>query len=792
MRINRRAYTSIIISILALSTIVCAYANTDPDMAKRSITLKKQKVESFPLGQVRLTPGPWFDEQERNRRYLHNLDLDRLLYTFRKNAGFPAPSEPFKGWEAPDTEVRGHFIGHYLSACAMMYASAGDKVLKEKADAMVAEMARCQKKLGCGYLSAFPESFWDRLETMTNVPWAIYYTIHKIMAGLLDMYTLCGNERALDVLEGMASYFGNRVDKLPESQWDKVLTVEFGGMSEVLHNLYAVTGKPEHLELANKFDQPAFLGPLALEHDSLSHIHGNTQIPKVIGAARRYEVTGDERYRTISTYFWDRIAKTRTYITGGSTLWEHWPEPNSMALTLDGINHETCKTHNMLKLTRHLFEWTADPGYADFYERGLLNGIIGTQGAEPGELSYYIAMGTGYPRTFGAPEESFWCCYGTGIESFSKLGDSIYFHDKDSLYVNLLVPSTVEWADKGVRLEQKTQFPTEDTTSLAIRTAQPSRFALMIRIPYWATNGVELRINGKLKKTDAKPSSYLRIKREWEDGDTIDLHLPMSLHLHPIQDDDTLMAVMYGPLVMAGVVGKLEPGESQVHASHDGIFGFQISPPVSYFTGDPAKPESWIHGIPGKPLTFKTAGQRTDIEFIPFNQVTNERYGIYWPVVREGVEASRRLELSAQRRDRQIDCVFPHNAKSEKEHNQQGEKTESGLVTFLSKSYRHAQPGGWFSWDLKAVPDAPMSLLCTYWGSDAGRTFDILVDGTVIATQEFKAESPGAFVDVEYSIPAALTSGKNIMTVSFKPHGDSWAGGIFYCASLKAAEGKPD
>ncbi|MHB1001174.1 MAG: beta-L-arabinofuranosidase domain-containing protein [Armatimonadota bacterium] len=782
---NNRIRISIILAILAASAIACTYSEANIDTSKRSITLSKQKVEPFPLNQVRLTSGRWADEQEKMRKYLHSLDLDRLLYTFRRNAGLPSPGEPFKGWEAPEMEVRGHFIGHYLSACAMMYSATGDEALKAKADAMVAEMARCQEKLGGGYLSAFPESFWDRLESMTNVPWAIYYTIHKIMAGLYDMYTICGNEQALDVLEGMASYFDKRISKLPGSQWDKVLTVEFGGMSDVLHNLYSVTGKPEHLELANKFDQPAFLGPLALEHDNLALIHGNTQIPKIIGAARRYEVTGDERYRTIASYFWDRIVNTRTYITGGSTLWECWPEANYMAHTLDGINHETCKTHNMLKLTRHLFEWTADPEYADFYERGLLNGIIGTQGPEPGELSYYIAMGTGYPRTYGTPDESFWCCYGTGIESFSKLGDSIYFHDKDSLYVNLFVPSTVDWTKKGIKLEQKTQFPTADSTSFIINADKPSKFTLKVRVPYWAKDGIELRINGKIEKTDAKPSSYLKIKREWSDGDRVDLRLPMSLHLNANKDDKDLVAVMYGPLVMAGIVGRLDAGVSQVHPVHDGIFEHQFSSPVIYFTGDPAKPESWIQPVPGKSLTFKTVGQKTDIEFIPFDQVTNERYGIYWPVVSEGSEAHHQLDLQAQRHAREVDYVFSHNSKSEKAHNIQGEKTESGLVTFLNKSYRHTQPGGWFSWDLKVLPDVPMSLLCTYWGSDANRTFDILVDGTVVATQEFKAEKPGEFYDVEYTIPAELTSGKNTVTVQFKSLGESPAGGVFYCATLK-------
>lgn len=788
-RMNALAGGILLLIGISLCCGYCLAASVGSDGAGRGIDLGRQIVKPFALNEVRLTSGRWLDEQEKMCRYLHDLDTDSLLYTFRRNAGLPTPGVPLTGWESTDTEVRGHFIGHYLSACALMYASTGDKALKAKADFMVSEMAKCQAKLGGGYLSAFPESFWDRLETMTNVPWAIYYTIHKIVAGLYDMYTLCGNKQALEIMEGMASYFKHRIDKLSDLQWDRVLTVEFGGVSEVMHNLYSVTGNPDHLALAHKFDQAAFLGPLSLEHDNLSQIHGNTHIPKAIGAARHYEVTGDERYRTMATYFWDRIVDTRTYVTGGSTLWEHWPEPNQMACTLDGINHETCKTHNMLKLSRYLFTWTADPKYADFYERGLLNGILGTQGPKPGELSYYIAMGTGYPRMFGSPTESFWCCYGTGVESFSKLGDSIYFHDKSSIYVNLFVPSTVDWKEKGVRLEQVTQFPHADGISLVVHAERAAEFALKIRVPYWATSGVEARVNGKLRKTsDVKPSSYLTIRREWKDGDRVDLRMPMSLRLQPIQDDPKLMAVMYGPLVLAGIVGKLADGESQVRASHEGMLDFQISAPIIYFTGDASKPESWIKPVEGKSLTFKTVGRKHDIEFIPFDEVTNERYGIYWPVVASGSDAQKQLDLQADRQEREIDRVFPRNPKSEQEHSQKGENTNAGPVTFLNKCYRDTLPGGWFSWDLKTTPDAPTSLLCTYWGSDTGRTFDILIDGKVVATEELKAQHPGKLFDVEYPIPADLTKGKQSATVTFRAHEGSAAGGVFYCALLKCSD----
>jgi DUF1680 family protein len=436
-------------------------------------TVVPMAVHPFDLQDVRLDDGPCKVAQEANRRYLHDLDLDRLLYAFRTNAGLPAPGEPLGGWEAPDVEVRGHFPGHYLSACALMFRSTGDEELKAKADRMVAELATVQEALGGGYLSAFPESFLDRLEKRDRVTWAPLYVIHKIMAGPLDMYELAGNEQALEVLKGMAAYYKARADKLTDFEMERMLQTEFGGMSEVLHNLYGVTGDPDHLEVAHRYDQAAFLGPLALERDNLSFIHGNTQIPKICGAARHYELTGDERYRTITRFFWDRVVRTRTYATGGTTSGERWPEPHRLADTLAPNNQECCKTHNMLKVTRYLFRWTADPVYADYYERAFWNGIIGTQHPETGMLLYYVPLATGHTKKWGTPYDSFWCCYGTGIESFSKLGDSIYFHDASGIYVNLFVASTVSWQEKGLRLEQVTDFPDQEGTAFVFHLERP-------------------------------------------------------------------------------------------------------------------------------------------------------------------------------------------------------------------------------------------------------------------------------------------------------------------------------
>ena len=731
----------------------------------------KERLQPFPLQDVRLLDGPCKVSLEANHKYLRMLDADRMLYAFRKNAGLPAVGKPLGGWEAPDCEVRGHFVGHFLSACALMYAATGDQELKAKGDYMVAEMAKCQQALAAqdpaqaGYLSAFPATFWDRLESMKNPPWAPYYTIHKIMAGLLDLHTLTGNQQALDILKGMASYFERRFDKLSIWQTDQLLTVEFGGMAEVLHNLYAITGDPDQLALGHKFEKDTFLGPLALEHDDLSNIHANTHIPQIEGAARRYEITGDERYRTITSFFWDRIVNHRSYCTGGSNMAEGWGDPDKLANTLVSNNEESCTTYNMLKVTRYLLRWTADPKYADFYAHAFLNGIIGTQNPNDGMLLYYLPLATGNVKNWGTAYDSFWCCTGTGVETFSKLGDSIYFHDADSLYVNMPIASTVDWSAKGVKVEQLTRYPREEGTSFAIHCAHPTEFGLKVLVPKWATHGVTVRVNGRAVPVEAKPVSYLTVKRTWRDGDRVAMTMPMSLYTAPMPDDPELVAIMYGPLVLAGLTDH-----------------------GRYFIADARDPAAWIKPVPGKPLTFTTVGQKPDMTFVPLNGIISERYGVYFPVIKAGSDRYKKLladeEARREREARFLDRVAANDPESEQTHGLQ--EQGSGAGPYGGKGWRHAPAPGWFSWDLKVLPDEPMTLVCTYWGSDVPpREFDVLVDGKVIGSQALNNNKPGEFFDVEYKIPPELTHGKDKITVRFQGHPGNNAGGVFECGTMK-------
>ncbi|HEX5437316.1 MAG TPA: beta-L-arabinofuranosidase domain-containing protein, partial [Gemmatimonadaceae bacterium] len=562
----------------------------------------------------------------------------RLLHMFRVTAGLPSSAEPLGGWEAPDNELRGHFAGgHYLSACALLGASLGDAAVTDRGKHMVAELAKCQRAHGDGYLSAFPEEFFDRLREGQRV-WAPFYTLHKIMAGLLDTYTYSGSTQALDVLEGMAGWVGRWTAPLSEEQMQHVLEVEYGGMNEVLYNLSAVakSGGDSYRALGHRFDHRSFFDPLARGRDELAGLHANTHIPQVIGAAWRYELTGETRYRDIAHYFWREVTSKRDFCTGGTSNDEGWHTLGTLSKQLSGYTHECCCTYNMLKLTRHVFEWTADPACADYYERALFNGILGTEHPSDGQKLYYVSMESGFWKLFGTPLHAFWCCTGTGAESFSKFGDSIYFHDDRGVFVNLFIPSEVTWAERGIRLAQETRFPEEDSTTLTVHCAKPVRMPLRIRVPYWVAQGGRVSLNGRALARRAVAGSYFVLDRTWHDGDRVQVTMPMRLHVWPMPDDPSIQAIMYGPVVLAGRLGTegLTPATLRAAPTKPRTVPQYLTKPVAApaLVSSSADPSAWIHAVPGSPLEFRTTGQRQDITLVPFSRIMDERYAIYWKV----------------------------------------------------------------------------------------------------------------------------------------------------------------
>jgi DUF1680 family protein len=590
------------------------------------------KARPFPLRQVRLGDGPCRQAMEADRKYLHFLPADRMLHTFRVTAGLPSSAEPIGGWEKPDCELRGHFAGgHILTAFALMHAASGDETLKAKGDYMVAELAKVQKALGGGYLGAYPTEFYDRLRDGRKV-WAPFYTLHKILAGHLDMYLHCGNGQALEVAEKLAHWVGEWTRGLSAEHMQRVLEVEHGGMLEVLADLYAVTGKQEYLDTANRFDHRRIFNPLAARRDELKGLHANTNIPKITGVARRYELTGARRDHDIATYFWHEITSQRMYANGGTSCDEHWrTDPGKLAAELTKTTCECCCAYNMMKLTRHLFAWTADPKYFDYYERALFNHRLGTIHPEDGAMMYFVPLASGYWKFYNSPLNTFWCCTGTGVEEYAKLADSIYFHAAGSLFVNLFIASEVNWPEKGIRLRQATKFPEEEGTALAVEAEKPVFLALNIRVPYWATQGVAVKVNGKPQKVVARPASYITLRRRWANGDKVEVSLPMALHVHAMPDDATIQAMMYGPLVLVGRMGMQGLTREMMYGGYDTtLVGDPV--PAPEIVGDKKNPVAWVERVAGEPLSFRAIGQSQPISLVPFYKLWGERYATYWKV----------------------------------------------------------------------------------------------------------------------------------------------------------------
>jgi DUF1680 family protein len=588
--------------------------------------LRTSPVQSFPLSSVRLAPGRLLKSAEINRRYMLELPADRLLHMFRVTAGLPSNAAPLGGWEQPTNELRGHFVGHYLSACAQGWASLGDEDLKKRGDTLVAELARCQKALGNGYLSAFPEEFFDRLRDGKGV-WAPWYTLHKIMAGLLDMHTLAGSAQALEVLLKMATWARRWVDPLGEAHMNRVLQTEFGGMNELFYNLHGVTKNDEHFRLGHAFDHERIFAPLAAGRDELKGMHANTNIPKIIGAARRYELSGERRYRAIAEYFWREITGQRCYCTGGTSDGESWPdEPGHLAEHLSGYTQECCCTYNMLKLTRHVFEWAPSAAAADYYERAFWNGILGTQHPDDGMTLYYVPLETGYWKLFGRKTEAFWCCTGSGLESFTKLAEGAYFHDEAGIWVNQFIASELNWAEKGLVLRQETAFPESDSTKLTVNVKSPVRMALRVRVPGWSKHG-SAKLNGKPVEGFAAPGGYLVVEREWRDGETLEIKLPMGLRTEAMPDDDTLKAFLHGPIVLVGELGTEGLTEETLRAEPTKP---RMIPEYKLKPVEAPKLIRGVEPIAGEPLHYLAKGAKKDVKLAPFYELIDQRYGVYW------------------------------------------------------------------------------------------------------------------------------------------------------------------
>lgn len=765
-----------------MTAVLCAgaalAAAPPPDLTMDARNKVALEAAPFGLAAVRLLEGPFRHAQALDHAYLLSLDPDRLLHTFRLNAGLPSLAEPLGGWEEPKGELRGHFVGHYLTACALMYASTGDEKLNERVRTVVAGLAECQARFPSGYLSAFPEEFFDRVESGRQV-WAPYYTLHKIFAGLLDAYQYCGNTQALEVCTKFGDWAVARNRRLSEVQMQSMLGTEHGGINEALANLYAATGDEKYLSAALRFNHQAVIAPAAQKVDRLTGLHANTQIPKFVGTARQYALTGDESLRTASRFFWDTVVRERSYVIGGHSDGEHFTPKERLSTAFGPSTTETCNTYNMLKLTRHLFCWEPRVEYADYYERALYNHILASQNPKDGMTCYYVPLRPGSRKDYSTPLNSFWCCTGTGIENHAKYGDSIYFHSGEStLYVNLFIASELSWPERGLKVRQETEFPLATASRLVFTAPKPVDLEVRLRRPSWATSGYQVAVNGQPTESQGQPGSWVTVRRTWMTGDTIAITMPFDLHTEGFADNPNRFAFLHGPLVLGAEVLPGKPHPAVVAEAPDVLKALAPGSAPSHFSGSPA-----VFRIPG--------GQGGPVMLEPFYAIHDHRhYVVYFerftPAQWIAKESEYAAELARQREiaTRTVDFLVPDREQSERDHALQGDKTAAG--DFGDRKWRHATDGGWFSWQLKALPDQPQELWVTYWGSDGGnRVFDVLVDGQRLATQRLEQQRPESFFDEVYPIPAELLKGKKSVTVRFQAQPGCWAGGVFGVRIMK-------
>lgn len=630
----------IIMSILLAASVTFSAQSIYPGQhtgKMKKETVAPMQVQSFDLKDVRLLPSRFRDNMMRDSVWMTSIATNRLLHSFRTNAGVFAGREggymtvkKLGGWESLDCELRGHTAGHLLSAYALMYAATGSEIFKLKGDSLVSGLAEVQTALGNGYLSAYPEELINRNIRGTGV-WAPWYTLHKLFSGLIDQYPYTDNKQALDVVTRMGNWAYNKLKPLDETTRKRMIRNEFGGVNESFYNLYAITGDERYRWLADFFYHNDVINPLKEQRDDLGTKHTNTFIPKVLAEARNYELTKSAESRTLTDFFWHTMINHHTFAPGCSSDKEHFFDPKQFSKHLTGYTGETCCTYNMLKLSRHLFCWTGDASIADYYERALYNHILGQQDPETGMVTYFLPLLSGSHKVYSTQENSFWCCVGSGFENHAKYGEAIYYHNDKGIYVNLFIPSEVNWEEKEMIIRQETAFPAEETTALTIHTKKPVETTVYLRYPSWSKK-VTVKVNGKRVSVKQKPGSYIVVTRQWKDGDKIEANYPMEIQLETTPDNPQKGALIYGPLVLAGELGTegmQSPAPFSNPEFYNDYYTYDYHIPAGLNTTlqvDLKHPERCLQRT-GKSLEFRNQ-QGTLLK--PLYDLHRQRYVVYW------------------------------------------------------------------------------------------------------------------------------------------------------------------
>lgn len=759
-------------------------------------------AQAFPLDRVRLLDGPFLQAQTTDLRYLLALDPERLLAPFRREAGLPVPTPSYGNWESSGLD--GHMGGHYVSALALMVASTGDAQAKQRLDYVIAELKRCQDQLGTGYIGGIPDGAkaWAEVGAgqlkvdsfSVNGRWVPWYNVHKLFAGLRDAWVHAGNADAKAMLVRMSDWALRLTTPLTDAQMQDMLRAEHGGMNEVLADVADMTGDLRYLALARRFSHQAVLQPLAAGQDKLTGLHANTQIPKVIGFARIAQIGGEDEGRRAAEFFWRTVTEKRTVAIGGNSVKEHFHPAEDFRPMLNEVEGpETCNSYNMLKLTALLAQAQPENGrYSDFYERTLYNHILASQHPGEGGFVYFTPMRPQHYRVYSKVDEGMWCCVGSGIESHARHGEFIYAHDADSLYVNLFIASQLDWRERGIHVTQSTRFPDESRTRLTVHDA--GDFALKIRYPGWVAPGaLKVRLNGKPVKVTARPGSHVELRRTWQPGDEVDVELPMRTTLEPMPGLKNYVAVLHGPIVLAAKTPQ--PGEALSFTADGSRMGHIAQGPVCpqdaapVFVSDKADFVRRFKPVSGQPLTFTAPGLirgvkgSENLQLIPFFRLHDSRYMVYWARSTAAQQSLLRVELAKAEEARlaldaqTIDQVAPGEQQPESDHGFKGEGAENGIAP--AGRWRHARQ--WFSYDLNDPKAEARTLRLSFAKGDAGRRFDLVVNGQLVAELELaKVDTADDLYTREFPLPAELVraaGGK--LNVKFVAKPGSIAGGLY-------------
>ncbi len=756
------------------------------------ITQTKLIVNSFSLSDVRLLNSPFLKAQELDKAYLLELDADRLLAPFLREAGLTPKAESYTNWE--NTGLDGHIGGHYLSALSLMYASTGDKSIKERLDYMISELKRCQDANGNGYIGGVPggNAIWKEIKEgkinaqgfSLNGKWVPLYNIHKTYAGLRDAWIYTQNEEAKKMLVKMTDWMIDITSGLSDEQMQDILRSEHGGLNETFADVYAITGDKKYLTLARRFSHQAILDPLLKKEDKLTGLHANTQIPKVIGYKRIADLEGNNEWSDASKFFWDIVVKDRSVSIGGNSTGEHFNPTDDFSRMLRSIEGpETCNTYNMLRLTKMFYETSGDKNLMDYYERALYNHILSSQHPETGGLVYFTQMRPGHYRVYSQPQTSMWCCVGSGIENHAKYPEMIYSHKDNELYVNLFIPSKLSWKEKQIEIIQENRFPDDDKTTITVNPKKKITFTLKLRDPSWVKeNTLRVSVNGENYPAMRSDDGFIAINRQWKKGDKVVMEMPMTIRVEQMPDKSNYYTYFYGPIALAAKTGNEDMTGLFADDSRGGHIAHGRQIPMKDLPIIVSTPDSLttlVTPVTDKSLTFTLTNLYPEnkwgsLELMPFFRLHESRYIIYWPQATKEEFAGIRRKIELEEKEMilldgiTIDKVTCGEQQPESDHFIKSENSSTGFIDDIH--WREAR--GYFSYELKNKEHNARFLYVSYYDKDRKRNFDIFINDQKIRTIYLTGENEDHPVAVLCKIPENLQK-EELLTIRFSAHPQS-------------------